>query len=376
VSYGNGCAQPGQYGIYGNTLSVKTWITNNIGSTPTPTDDHLGSTSTTSILAINGSSTGTLEVGGDRDVFRLTPANSGTLTLSSSGSTDVVGQLLNASGTLLLTDDNSAGGPNFRITRTLTAGGTYFLRVSGKTATTTGGYGVAATLSGSPATNGDIDVMNGAVSLALGNSIDFGSRAVNSAAITKNLTIVNRGTAALAINSASASPSGSFTVNTQPAKTLAVGAKTTFIVGFKPQAAGALSATLIVSSNDPDENPFILTLTGTGTSTTSADQGNTIATAAAVKLPSTISASIESGTDIDVFKFTLTATKTVTLQTTGSIDTYGTLYNRSGAVILEADDTDTDVNFRISRSLSAGTYYLAVEGYSTDDVGAYTLSLQ
>jgi hypothetical protein len=118
---------------------------------------------------------------------------------------------------------------------------------------------------------------------------------------------------------------------------------------------------------------------GTGSpavATATAVVGNSIATAATVTLPSTISASIESGTDIDVFKFTLTASRTVTLQTTGSLDTYGTLYNRSGAVILEADDTATDVNFRISRSLSAGTYYLAVEGYSADDVGAYTLSLQ
>jgi hypothetical protein len=224
VSYGNGCAQPGEYGIYGNTLSVKTWITNNIGNTtnPPPSDDHLGTISTNSSVAINGNSTGTLEVGGDKDVFKLTPASSGTLTLTSSGSTDVVGELLNASGTVLVTDDNSAGNPNFRITRALTAGGTYYLRVSGKTATTTGGYGVAATLSGAPVTNGDIDVLNGTVSLALGSSIDFGSRAVNSAAITKTLTIINRGTAALAINSASVSPSGSFTVTTQPAKTLAV----------------------------------------------------------------------------------------------------------------------------------------------------------
>ena len=377
VSYGNGCAQPGEYGIYGNTLSVKAWITGYIGTTtPPPADDHLGTISTTSQLAINGSSTGTLEIGGDRDVFKLQPASAGTLTLSSTGSTDVVGELLNASGTVLLTDDNSAGSPNFRLVRTLTAGGTYYLRVSGKTTSTTGGYGVAASLSNTPAAFGDIDVLDGSTSLAEGSSVSFGSRVVNSTAFTKTITIINLGTGALAINSASVSPAGSFTVNTQPAKTLAAGARTSFIVGFKPQAEGPLSATLTISSNDPEENPFTLSLTGEGQATTSADQGNTLATAAAVKVPSTTAGSIASGTDVDMFKFTLSASRKVIIRTTGNLDTYGTLYNRSGSMITEADDTSTDYNFNITRTLSAGTYYIAVEGYSADDVGAYSLVLQ
>ena len=92
--------------------------------------------------------------------------------------------------------------------------------------------------------------------------------------------------------------------------------------------------------------------------------------------PSNTAASIASGTDVDVFKFTLTSSRSVTLRTSGALDTYGTLYNGSGTYLTEADDTTTDYNFRITRTLTAGTYYLVVEGYDASEVGAYSVVLQ
>ena len=239
VSFGNGCARPGEYGIYGNTISVKSWLQNYIGGGgTTPTDDHSNTTTNPSSLAINGSATGQLEVGGDRDVFRVQALNAGTLTITSSGTTDVVGELLNSAGTLLSSDDNGNGGVNFRLTRTLTAGATFFVRVSGKSATTTGGYGISAALTSTP-TNGEVDVMNGTVALAHdASTLDFGTRTVNGTALTKTITIYNRGQGSLAINGASVSPAGSFTVNTQPAKSIAAGGKTSFVVAFKAHGNG------------------------------------------------------------------------------------------------------------------------------------------
>jgi hypothetical protein len=58
------------------------------------------------------------------------------------------------------------------------------------------------------------------------------------------------------------------------------------------------------------------------------------------------------------------------------VDTYGTLYKSNGTFLTEADDTGSNANFTITRSLAAGTYAIAVEGYSSTDTGAYTLSLQ
>jgi secreted trypsin-like serine protease len=368
VSFGNGCARPGEYGIYGNTLNAKSWITSYIGGSTTPVDDHANTISTTSSIALGGSTTGNMETGGDKDVFKVQASSAGTLTIQSSGSTDVVGELLNASGTVLLTNDNGAGSVNFRLTRTLTAGATFFVRVSGKTTSTTGGYAVSAALSGAPVTHGDISAVT---------SVDFGNATVNGTAVSRTITISNQGNAALAISGVSVSPAGDFSIVTQPAASIAAGGSTSFQMRFAPRTTGALNATVSITSNDPDENPFSISVTGTGSGGTSTgDQGNTLATAALVKVPSTTAGAIESGTDIDVFKFTLTATRTVTLRTLGDMDTYGILMRRDGSVIQEADDTSTDYNFYIRRSLGAGTYYLSVEGYSSADTGAYTLSIQ
>jgi trimeric autotransporter adhesin len=52
---------------------------------------------------------------------------------------------------------------------------------------------------------------------------------------------------------------------TQPAmKTLAPSASTTFSLTFKPRAKGARKAKLLIESNDPKENPFVLSLKGKG----------------------------------------------------------------------------------------------------------------
>jgi len=90
-----------------------------------------------STLAINSTATGNLEAGGDADVFKVMVTGPGTLVVSSAGGTDVVGALLSSTGASLLTDDNGAGSPNFRLTRTLTAATTLYVKVTGKTASTT-----------------------------------------------------------------------------------------------------------------------------------------------------------------------------------------------------------------------------------------------
>ncbi|MBK1814274.1 choice-of-anchor D domain-containing protein [Luteolibacter yonseiensis] len=57
---------------------------------------------------------------------------------------------------------------------------------------------------------------------------------------------------------------GDFVIASNPTAPVAASAVTTFDVLFQPTAAGARTATLHIASNDPDENPFDITLTGTG----------------------------------------------------------------------------------------------------------------
>jgi len=47
--------------------------------------------------------------------------------------------------------------------------------------------------------------------------------------------------------------------------TLTAGATRNIIVRFTPSSAGAKGASLSISSNDPDESPFLINLSGTGT---------------------------------------------------------------------------------------------------------------
>lgn len=373
VSFGNGCARPGEYGIYGNTIAVKPWILGYIGGAVTPTDDHSNTTVNASALALGGNAIGNLEVGNDVDVFKVMLTAAGTVTINSTGSTDVVGTLLSSTGATLSTDDSGNGTPNFRLTHTAAAATTLFVRVSGKTAATTGGYGLNATFTNTVPNVGDINVRNGSTVIPLNGMVDYGTRPVNGTALSRTITLANTGKAALAINSVSVTGSD-FRIVTQPAKSIAAGKTTGFSVSFKPTSAGAKQATLTITSNDPDENPFTVILTGSGQGAGD-DHGNSIASATTAAFPSTTAGVINSGTDLDFFKITLSSARSVTLKSTGSVDTYATLYDASGNILTEADD-DSDANFVINETLPSGTYYLSVEGYSSTDVGAYSLSVQ
>ncbi len=373
VSYGNGCARPGEYGIYGNTIAVKPWILGYIGGAVTPTDDHSNSTVNASALALGGNLIGNLEAGGDVDVFKIMLTAAGTLTVNSTGGTDVIGALLSSTGATLSSDDSGNGVPNFRLNFTATTATTLFVRVSGKTGATTGGYGLNATFSRNAPTVGDIDVRSGSTVLAMNGVVNYGTRPLNGAALNKTITLANTGKAALVINGVSVTGSD-FKIVTQPASNIAAGKTTGFSVSFKPTSAGAKQATLTITSNDPDENPFTVILTGNGQGTGD-DHGNSIVTATMVAVPSITAGVINTGTDLDFFKITLTSSRTLNLKSRGSVDTYATLYDAGGNILTEADD-DVDANFAIRESLPTGTYYLSVEGYSTADVGAYTLTVQ
>ena len=86
-----------------------------------------------------------------------------------------------------------------------------------------------------------------------------------------------------------------------------------------------------------------------------------------------VSGQISSGTpsDGDMFTFTLGSSATVTIESTGSTDVEGELYDDDG-VLLDSDDDSgtTSPNFKIIYlSLPAGKYYVRVKGAS----GSYGL---
>ena len=105
------------------------------------------------------------------------------------------------------------------------------------------------------------------------------------------------------------------------------------------------------------------------------DHGNTRSTATSVAAPSSTAGTLTAG-DVDYFTVTVSQPGTLTVNTSGTTDTYGTLEDASGGTLATNDDGGSGTNFRLSSAVSAGTYYVRVAGYDSATTGSYTLTLQ
>ena len=96
-----------------------------------PPDDYPNQPSATSpALAIGATANGQLSYVGDIDVFRIPVMQSGTLFAKSSGGYDLIGNLMDANGkTLLTNDDNFSGNNEFGVAWQVNPG-TYYLAVA------------------------------------------------------------------------------------------------------------------------------------------------------------------------------------------------------------------------------------------------------
>ena len=161
-------------------------------------------------------------------------------------------------------------------------------------------------------------------------------------------------------------------------------------------ASGNSSFRIRISTNqdaDTDDETFYLYVTGernhpnsapgssqyraTGTirdddSSTTDDHGNTRSGATSLSVGGSQSGQIETGSDIDYFRVQVSGSGTLTVYTTGSLDTVGRLENSSGSSLSNDDDSGNNSNFRIAQTVSAGTYYVKVESYESN-TGSYTL---
>ena len=101
------------------------------------------------------------------------------------------------------------------------------------------------------------------------------------------------------------------------------------------------------------------------------DPDNTLEGATPVDLGSSTSGSL-SERDTDYFRVEMSNAGTLTAYTTGHVDTEGAILDSSGNVLDRDDDGGEGSNFRVSIPVSAGTYYIRVEGWGSA-TGDYTL---
>ncbi len=102
------------------------------------------------------------------------------------------------------------------------------------------------------------------------------------------------------------------------------------------------------------------------------DHSNTRVGATSLALGGSRSGQIRPGSDIDYFKVQVSKSGLLTVYTTGILDTRGVLQNSSGTTLIRNLDDGSGKNFKIERSVRAGTYYIKVESYRSY-TGNYTI---
>jgi hypothetical protein len=219
-------------------------------------------------------------------------------------------------------------------------------------------------------------IPDGALTAKTTDGTDFGEVDLSNGSRSTSFSVRNTGKATLTLGTVQLSGSGAaqFRVTTQVPSTVAAGRSAAFQITYNPTTVGRHQASVSLSNNDANESPYDFVIVGSGTSSTD-DVGNTPATATRVAVPSTTPARLNVAQDQDVFRFVLSQAATVSLTSTGSLNTRGTLWDAIGQTVAEDDDLGVGSNFRIRRKLSAGTYYIFVRGSSGTETGAYGLQI-
>ena len=119
----------------------------------------------------------------------------------------------------------------------------------------------------------------------------------------------------------------------------------------------------------------LLTVLLCGVTTVAGD--DTRATAVSIAVNSSAGGSISPAGDMDYWRINAPSAGQLVVETTGSTDTIGVLEDSAGNQLEENDDQDvnTNLNFKIERTVSARTYYLRISAYR-NVTGDYTLRVR
>ena len=103
--------------------------------------------------------------------------------------------------------------------------------------------------------------------------------------------------------------------------------------------------------------------------------GDSRSAATPVTVGSATPGGLEPG-DVDFFEVEVSAARTLVAYTTGDLDTFGYIEDDTGTVLDSDDDGGDGLNFRVSRDVEAGTFYIRVEGLGDDETGPYMLHVR
>ncbi len=113
-----------------------------------------------------------------------------------------------------------------------------------------------------------IEISDGDTSPSSADGTDFGAVAVDGASTAQSFDIVTTaGDLRLTANprvQISGAHASDFSVTSDAASVTNPGSTNTFTIGFNPSAVGLRTASIVISNNDPDENPYNFEIQGTG----------------------------------------------------------------------------------------------------------------
>ena len=103
------------------------------------------------------------------------------------------------------------------------------------------------------------------------------------------------------------------------------------------------------------------------------DHGDGRATATLVSIPSETAGAIEQNGDRDWFRIEVASAMTLDVSTSGSMDSFGRLYDANGILLESDDDSGSSLNFQIVQQIESGTYYVEVSEFGDNYTGSYVL---
>jgi hypothetical protein len=121
-----------------------------------------------------------------------------------------------------------------------------------------------------------IEIVDGDVSPSFNDHTEFGSTNIDTGTVVRTFRILNTGNATLNLDGSPIIEVGGehsieFAVTGNPTSTVNAEGVTAFKVTFNPSAVGTRSATIKISNNDTDEDPYNFFVQGTGTAKPAVD---------------------------------------------------------------------------------------------------------
>lgn len=308
-------------------------------------DDHGDVRSLATVVGPNSTIAGVFDTAGDSEYFRIEVTAAGTLNVSTTGSNDTRGILFDGAGSQLADYGVRSGesGGNMRIGYGVSPG-TYFVQVKHADPEGTGAYQFVSSFATDPIVTltpptREVPAAGGTFSFAVATEIVWTH---------------NTPTAASWVGSGDpTSRTGNQTIGyfVDPNPTTNRRTAVVTVMG----GGASTTHTIVQAGMTPD------------------DHGDDPATATVVEANSTTGGNVQVGGDNDVYRVNVSEPGTLIVQTTGALDTFGTLLDDGGSELTTNDDAGEGGNFRISRVVSPGTYYVRVRHSSPRETGVYEL---